>query len=169
MKYIHLSVTKPGKRNLKRVISWTAVVLYMLVIFLFSNQQGAESNRLSGSIVKEVRSHVNLPAEIKQNDKTYKIDYNRIIRKTTHFFQYFLLALLFYLAFASCDLNTKSCIIISFILSVFYAGLDEFHQWFVFERSSRLMDIIIDSSGALLSLSLVYIRKRSKLDYYKKA
>lgn len=42
---------------LKRMLSFVAVIVYMLAIFSFSSQQGEESNQLSAAIVKEIKGH----------------------------------------------------------------------------------------------------------------
>jgi len=43
-----------------------------------------------------------------------------------------------------------------------YAGLDEWHQSFVPMREARLRDVLIDTFGALLAQSLVWIYARAK-------
>jgi len=47
-------------------------------------------------------------------------------------------------------------------IAVTYAGLDEWHQSFVPMREARLRDVLIDTFGALLAQSLVWIYARWK-------
>ena len=45
------------------------------------------------------------------------------------------------------------------IFSIFYAASDEFHQTFVPGRDGNIVDVLIDSSGALVGIllsSIVY-------------
>jgi VanZ family protein len=47
--------------------------------------------------------------------------------------------------------------LITLIIAVSYAGLDEWHQSFVPMREARFRDVMIDSTGALLAQVLVWI------------
>jgi|SRR5579859_325634 len=47
--------------------------------------------------------------------------------------------------------------LITLIIAVSYAGLDEWHQSFVPVREARFRDVLIDSTGALLAQVLVWI------------
>src|SRR6267378_1189835 len=47
--------------------------------------------------------------------------------------------------------------LITLIIAVSYAGLDEWHQSFVPVREARFRDVLIDSLGALLAQVLVWI------------
>lgn len=47
--------------------------------------------------------------------------------------------------------------VLTLLIGVSYAGLDEWHQSFVPLRESRLRDVLIDSSGALLAQILVWV------------
>jgi VanZ family protein len=47
--------------------------------------------------------------------------------------------------------------LITLIIAVSYAGLDEWHQSFVPMREARFRDVLIDSAGALLAQVLVWI------------
>jgi len=46
--------------------------------------------------------------------------------------------------------------LITLIIAVSYAGLDEWHQSFVPMREARLRDVLIDSTGALLAQVFVW-------------
>jgi VanZ family protein len=47
--------------------------------------------------------------------------------------------------------------VITLIIAVSYAGLDEWHQSFVPMREARFRDVLIDSTGALIAQVLVWI------------
>jgi VanZ family protein len=47
--------------------------------------------------------------------------------------------------------------VITLIIAMSYAGLDEWHQSFVPVREARLRDVLIDSTGALLAQLLVWV------------
>lgn len=78
-----------------------------------------------------------------------------VVRKSAHMFLYFILSILIYLAIHN-KYNVKAYII-SCILTTLYACTDEVHQLFIQGRSGEIRDVLIDSSGALIGLILVYI------------
>lgn len=47
--------------------------------------------------------------------------------------------------------------VVTLIIAVSYAGLDEWHQSFVPMREARFRDVLIDATGALLAQVLVWI------------
>ena len=47
--------------------------------------------------------------------------------------------------------------IITLVIAVSYAGLDEWHQSFVPLREPRVRDVLIDTAGALLAQALVWV------------
>lgn len=87
MKIISLLVGK--KAIFIRIICWVAVILYIAVIFAFSHQEGNQSNKLSNEAVEKLKENIELPSPIKQKIKSYKIDYNLVLRKIAHFTLYF--------------------------------------------------------------------------------
>ena len=52
--------------------------------------------------------------------------------------------------------------IITLLIAVAYAGLDEWHQSFVPLREARVRDVVIDSIGAILAQSFVWIYAKWK-------
>ena len=82
-----------------------------------------------------------------------KISNDLIIRKLGHFSEYMALG------FFSFCYSTNIFMILSFLFSVLYASSDEFHQTFVAGRDGNIVDVVIDSSGALVGIllsSIVY-------------
>lgn len=93
-----------------------------------------------------------------------------LIRKGAHVFVFFMLCYLFYLAFRKTTaMPFRLNLIISFICTVTYAGLDEFHQGFTENRTSYLGDVFLDGFGALLAVGLLMIihllRKKPKVNH----
>ena len=58
----------------------------------------------------------------------------------------------------------KIIILLSLIICFTYACTDEFHQSFIPGRTSQFIDVIIDTTGGLLSVFIYYIllRRRDK-------
>lgn len=130
---------------MKKIIKIVLVILWMILIFMLSNQSGNESQSLSDNIICSFMNNCN--PEL----------YSFIVRKAAHFTLYFILGILTFINFKS----NKENMIYALIICVIYAFTDEIHQMFVNSRSGELRDIIIDSLGALSSILIMYkIRKR---------
>ena len=114
------------------------MILVCIVIFLFSNQAGEESSKISNDL---------------------------IVRKMGHFSEYMILGFFSFSYLSNIfmkvnsHLNYKKTVILSQIFSVVYASTDEFHQTFVVGRDGNVIDLLIDSSGALVGIiisSIIY-------------
>jgi VanZ family protein len=79
-----------------------------------------------------------------------------ITRKIAHFTEYAILGLLAARAFWS----SKRWFLISAVLVVVYALIDEYHQSFVPSRTASVVDSFIDMAGGLTAL--VFISRRRK-------
>lgn len=138
-------------------------IIWMAVIFAFSAQDGASSNRTSmavGEAVGEVKHHdFNEWDTAKKN--AYIEDVNKPIRKTAHFLEY---AILGVLCFGSLYKSRETILFraaISLGICVIYSVSDELHQLISVGRACKVTDILIDSSGALVGIvigvALVYM------------
>lgn len=157
--------------NIKRVVSSVLLVLWMVVIFLFSNQPAnvskGQSNRVASSIIKTVSTITK--KEFTENAKQTFIENSQfLVRKIAHFSLYFVLNLIAYFTLKSYGL--KHSILYSILLCFVYACTDEFHQLFVAERAGRIFDVFIDTCGAGVSSLMIYFillfkNKRKKKDF----
>ena len=151
------------QKTSKRVIIFRVlVILWMIVIFLFSAADGDESSKTSGWVGRMIGSILHSDfedwAEEEQQAYAEKIEYP--IRKAAHATEYAVLALLF---FGALTFEGKKRYLFSWIFTVIYACTDEFHQIFVPGRAGRMFDVMIDSSGVmtgvlLMTLCLLIIR-----------
>ncbi len=147
----------------KRIILLIIVSIWLLTIFVFSNQNGKNSLKLSDSFTSKI---VNL------YDKILKKDYTQeekseiikslrfVVRKTAHFTAYLILGLL--ISKLLKYYNVKHIIIISILSCLLFASLDEIHQYFIKERTSKVLDVIIDTSGSITGITLNYIIEKKK-------
>lgn len=85
------------------------------------------------------------------------------VRKGAHISVYFILMFLFYLACKkTLRISYKARLVISFILTSFYAALDEIHQGFTQNRTPYVGDVGLDMFGALLALLIIMAFVRFK-------
>ena len=138
--------------NKRKYIKWICLIVWMIVIFLFSNQP--HSGQATHSIIEQVLPILKEP---KQIDLT-----NFIIRKIAHFSEYFILTLLIYSVLKEYKINNKKRFIYSIIFCILYACTDEFHQIFVIGRTATIRDCIIDTMGGMFYLIVHKILKNKK-------
>ncbi len=90
-----------------------------------------------------------------------------VMRKSAHFSEYAILALLLWRALRSGPtLRTKRAMLFGAVLlaSAVFAASDEFHQSFVKSRTPSVHDVILDITGALFGLLIVaaFAQRRTK-------
>ena|ERR1041385_3159415 len=92
--------------------------------------------------------------------------FHLLVRKAGHLTEYAILATLAARAFrnSSHQFIRRHWFKLSFLLAVIYALTDEFHQSFVPSRTASLYDSIIDSAGALIALSVIWLFHRRRQD-----
>jgi VanZ family protein len=132
-----------GVVGLKKFLSILSVIACMIVIFIFSNQNGSTSSGVSNNVYN-VAKHIII---LKKLLAIFPI------RKVAHFTLYFILGLLTSNMVRLC-FSHKFTFIITLVLNFLYACSDEFHQLFIEGRTSSFRDVLIDTSGACLALIL---------------
>lgn len=147
------------KRIIISTILITAVLGWMLFIFMLSAEPAEESSETSGGLAKLVCKLFESNFEDLSPEEQFLLTekYQFIIRKTAHFSAYTILALL---TGAAVSQNTKKYhyrLGIAFAFGVLYAVSDEIHQKFVPGRSGEIRDVLIDSAGVALGCLLLYI------------
>ena len=133
-------------KNKKLVLAWILLALWMAFIFYMSSCNGNVSSDQSGTIAYVLHNILG----INYSDKLIFI-----IRKCAHVSEFFILGILVINLISKY--NVKYSYLISFIICVLYASIDEFHQLFVPGRSGQVTDVLIDLIGVVLGLLLVFL------------
>jgi VanZ family protein len=125
----------------KIFFNWFAVVLWLGVIYYFSNQPNLKSE--------------------------FKPLWDLVFRKIAHMAEYFVLAALFFRALREHGLSFIKTLIVVILLTILSSGLDEWHQTFITGRQGKFFDTLIDNIGALafIFLKLIYRRHEKDLPY----
>ena len=142
------------------------IILWMIIIFLLSNQKAQDSKQLSNSFITKtiIKIYEAKHGEITEEKKIeIKENYSFIVRKAAHFTIYLVLGLLVSLVLIGKNLNIKQIILYGVLICMTYAITDEIHQIFVSGRSGEIRDIIVDTCGSTVGILLNIIINRKRI------
>lgn len=154
-----LAVTVSGvlsnlKKN-KRLYNSILVVIWMIVIFCFSAQTGVKSTKTSNvvtSMVVNVTTNVSKQEITREEAKKRVEDSTFLIRKLAHFTEYLILGILIIRLLRTYGKLNVRMIITAIVICFLYAASDEIHQIFVPGRTAKVLDMLIDTSGASIGI-----------------
>ncbi|MCI9279671.1 MAG: VanZ family protein [Bacilli bacterium] len=139
-------------KNRKNVCLF-GLILCMFFIFYFSHQPSIRSQSMSNEValkILEFSSKVRKQNISEDQKENFIIKSRFLIRKLAHFFIFLVLGICMYLTLK--NFKVKSIYLYSLLLCLLYASFDEFHQLFVFGRTARVLDILIDFVGAFIGI-----------------
>jgi VanZ family protein len=139
--------------NKFKYIAYTLNILWCFVIFYLSNQTSDISGSNSLNILSNI--FVNMNSDALEN-------LNMIFREFMHAAVFLVLGILTYISFFhSIKKSYKVLFIYSLIFCGLYALSDEIHQLFVIGRTFQLIDLVLDFTGSLIGIYLVYLLKKT--------
>lgn len=126
-----------------RKILIVLLVIWMIAVFMLSNQTGEASGGLSRKFANFFTGGDNVQAE--------KIE--PMIRKVAHMTEYAVGGMIFYgITLTYPNNSRKKRIILSLAFAFLYASSDELHQTFINNRSGNFIDVCIDTFGAIIGI-----------------
>lgn len=134
---------------------WTLTLLWAAVIF------GASTELFSASLTARILMHLFQFFHIHVSPATFE-RIHFLVRKCAHMTEYAVFALLLYRAFRPehrFRWSGRTALYVA-VAAGLYSLSDEFHQSFVPNRTSSLIDCGIDTSGALAGLLFIYVIHR---------
>ena len=137
------------KTKQRKLLLLLAVVFWMAIIFKFSAQPGEQSNLLSSRVTGVI------VAVLRRVDPDARVTvFNHFIRKCAHLLVYMILGIVGLFVFSKLGYAGRKGLLLTLMVCVGYAISDEIHQYFVPERTPRITDVLIDTSGALRGMGL---------------
>ena len=158
-------------RKNKKLFHSILVIIWMLVIFNFSSQNGYKSTKTSDvvtSMVVNVTTSV-INKDIPREEVKKKVeDSTFLVRKTAHFTEYLILVILVLQLLRDYTKINKRMLIVSLIICYLYAVSDEVHQIFISGRTAKVLDTFIDGAGSLVGITIysIYQSKCRKMSYF---
>ena len=158
--------------NRKATIALLFVIIWMGVIFIYSDMESSESNNKSKSIVNETVEKIDIIT--KASSKTIKRhqsiafieNSNYIFRKICHACIYLALSILvFHFLICFRKMKLYKYYILCFIICFLYACSDEYHQTLVLGRTGQFSDVLIDMIGVIIGfiiMIIIYLKNKKR-------
>lgn len=144
-------------RKFFKIILTIFIFLWMILIFYFSNQNSSISGKTSTDFLCKIVEVVK-GRKLAANERIrIRRKYSFYIRKLAHFFLYFVLGAMVYVLLCIFMRDPIKPVILAIFICFIYACTDEFHQLFIPGRSSKIFDIMVDTCGAMLSVSIILL------------
>ena len=148
----------------KRIVLLILVLIGCITIFCFSEFSAGESTKQSRGLTYNIVKVLN-GNKLSENELiklTKKV--NPLVRKIAHFSIYMILAIFTYMFIEELNIKSKSekeklrkNIIYTCIFCIIYAIFDEIHQIYVPGRTGKLIDVIIDTLGSCMGITLLLV------------
>lgn len=145
---------KIGKEKIIKILDIILIIVWMITIFMFSNQQGDKSSNTSKKVTTAVVQAIS-DKSVEENENIIE-QLDKVVRKLAHYSIYTIGGILIINYAYTTDKNMKQKVVYSIAFGAFYAITDEVHQFFVSDRSARIFDVGIDTLGVMTGI-LIYI------------
>ena len=137
-----------------KILKIILIIIWMIIVFLFSGQKGAESGETSRKVTVEIMQMITGKNIDENNPLIEKME--TVIRKLAHYTIYTIGGFLIMNYVYTIEKSQKQKILYSIAFGAGYAITDELHQYFVPERSARVFDVVIDTTGVVTGI-IIYI------------
>ncbi len=145
--------------NMKKIILYILVIIWMVVIFMFSNQKSDESTKQSSRVIDLIITVTEKINNKKLTDIERENIYNVLshpVRKLAHVTIYLILGIIVCNIVLLYKIDLKNILLLSILFCILYSISDEIHQIFVSGRSGNIKDVIIDTCGSYLGIFFTY-------------
>lgn len=147
------------KSNKKRILFAILVIVWMITIFCFSNEDGDTSQGTSDIITNAI---ININDRLEKNREVISF----CVRKLAHFSIYLVGGILLFEFYSTFDVTMKRIFCMSALSGICYACFDEFHQLFISGRTGQFRDVCIDSTGVIVALIIMIVIVKMKKNKY---
>lgn len=138
---------------IKKYIYIVSIIVVLISIYLFSSMNWKDTNSVSKGIIYKGIEIVEGFTHREYDKKVVVNKLNKPIRKCAHFTLFLILGVCIYLLLNAFHIPHR--VIISIILCIVFAIIDETHQMFTLGRSSSIVDVLIDSMGSMLGIVII--------------
>ncbi|MBU3158338.1 VanZ family protein [Clostridium frigoris] len=127
-------------------------VFWLGLIFYNGTRPGETSQKSSRGLIDFAGRVLNISSANIEKVGVKFNDVNYYVRKNAHFFEYFIFSLLICSIVRQSKLQRSNKIWMLLFLLLMFPVIDEFIQKYIPNRTSNVLDIIIDFSGGILGM-----------------
>ncbi len=141
---------------LLKILFTSITIIWMSIIFMFSNQNSKVSTGSSNSFIRRTIIAVYKIFNSNASEEELNIIVDKLdvpIRKIGHLMEYFILGVLVFFTFRAYNINY---FYLSLLVCFVYACSDEIHQLFVPGRSGNVIDVLVDTFGSFCAIILLF-------------
>ena len=145
---------------MKKYLKLLLLVLWMSVIFYLSSQsdvQSADTSNLVTDIIYKILNYFSI--DINYGEAAFIETFSSFVRKLAHFSEFLILGVLTVSNLFEIKRDRKY-IYYAIIFCVLYAISDEVHQLFVINRYCSILDMLLDSLGAITGIFIYHLSRR---------
>ena len=150
-------------KNKNLIIIFSCIIAVLLSMYFFSSMDFFKTNDFSRNFIRGIVKFVyNTNSPQKIDSIVNKA--NHTVRKLAHIFLFMILTMFVSIFIRSIykKINIKYSVI-ALIICFSCGAIDEIHQKFVFGRSSKFSDVLIDTLGGLIGIAIImYIDEKDK-------
>lgn len=150
---------------IRKVIKIILVLLWMVMIFLLSNEEAVKSSKKSdGLIIKSVELFTGKSLSDQEKEKVLKYLVFPV-RKCAHLSLYLILGILVISLLREYMVINTKLVLLSLLICFLYACSDEIHQLMVAGRSGQVSDVLLDTFSAgcgIICYRLFYKKRKEK-------
>ncbi len=128
--------------------------LWVCVIFAFTLQPGEISGNLSDGLLGQIL-RIFCPQLMGSLSEAEFAVLHTVLRKCAHFTEFFILGILAFSALSANRMKLRFAVSAAFCALV--ASADETIQLFVPDRAGRILDVLLDCTGAVAGITAAYL------------
>lgn len=145
-------------KNFFRYFCLIFIIAICIFIFLMSAAEGPTSSKISGSFIEAIIRFFNKGFDSLTEQQRLEIvgSYQHFVRKAAHFTIYSALGFFshgFLITYRSISHNKSYVFALLFV--ILYSISDEIHQLFIPMRSGQFSDVLLDTLGGILGITVL--------------
>ena len=128
-------------------------LVWMTVIYWLSDKPAPESSMESEGLAMRIVKLITENSGLSEADQMERALYlEPYIRDVAHVLEYAILAVFIYIAVKVFVSDFRKAVIWTVVICFLYSCTDEWHQYHVPGRAAQVVDIVLDTSGAVIAL-----------------
>jgi VanZ family protein len=147
--------------KIKKILNIILLIIVIFTIFMFSNQNSKDSGKISKDfgvqVVTTIDNITNTKIEGNKSKEQYVKKNLYFIRKFAHISEYIILSIVLLGLISYYKKIDIKWLIISIVICIIFASIDEFHQLFISGRTGKVIDVFIDTIGIIIGSLIYYI------------